>query len=206
MSEICENVEKTVIEENVEKTVVEENGIKTVIEEIKQSYPMVLKRRLPAILTITAILTVLFILQRNELFVTYSNTSAEESAGQINWIKILEYIGILCIPFAMFLLNIKPILKRIGKWQWLALPVNCFAILCIVEILNDTSLGSKMIAVWLINLAIYMAFFFMILYGTGRLGLALVSGDMTLFVLAVINYYKILYRGSPFFLWDVSLE
>jgi phosphoglycerol transferase MdoB-like AlkP superfamily enzyme len=90
--------------------------------------------------------------------------------------------------------------KRISTTILLCMPLIMFTI---VEILNDFSFFNKHVQVYLINYIYYLLLYLILFAAINRLRISIFVSNILIYTLAVINYYKILFRGEPLQVWDI---
>lgn len=72
-----------------------------------------------------------------------------------------------------------------------------------VEILNDNSLFSKSVQALLVNYVFYLMIYILSFAVINRLRVSIIVSNLLIYTVAVINYYKILFRGEPVQIWDI---
>ncbi len=90
--------------------------------------------------------------------------------------------------------------KRISAVILLLMPLLMFTI---VEILNDFSFFNKHFQVYLINYIYYLLLYLIFFTAINRLRISIFVVNLLIYTLAVINYYKILFRGEPLQVLDI---
>lgn len=89
---------------------------------------------------------------------------------------------------------------RASKAILFCMPLIMFTI---VEILNDYSFFNKNPQVYVINYIYYLLLYVILFVLINRLRISMIAVNVVIYVLAVINYYKILFRGEPLQVWDI---
>ncbi|MBO7450370.1 MAG: sulfatase-like hydrolase/transferase [Clostridiales bacterium] len=115
----------------------------------------------------------------------------------------ISLISILSASFsALLVLHIDKARRKVICYFILALmPVVSFLL---VEILNANSITNKIFAAYFVNYILYFliyCFFFAI---TNKLRFAVLFSNTAIFILALINFYKLEFRGEPLSLSDVA--
>ncbi|MBN1892803.1 MAG: sulfatase-like hydrolase/transferase [Clostridiales bacterium] len=72
-----------------------------------------------------------------------------------------------------------------------------------VEILNDNSLFSKSVQAFFVNYIFYLLIYVLSFAVINRLRVSIIVSNLLIYTVAVINYYKILFRGEPVQIWDI---
>ncbi len=73
----------------------------------------------------------------------------------------------------------------------------------VVEILNDFSVFGKHVLVYIINYVFYLLIYLLFFVLINRLRISVIVATLLIYTVAVINYYKILFRGEPVQVWDI---
>ena len=73
----------------------------------------------------------------------------------------------------------------------------------IVELLNGNSVFKKSAPAYIINYIYYLVLYVVLLVLFNRFRLTTIIVNLLLFVVAIFNYFKLLWRGEPVQLWDV---
>jgi phosphoglycerol transferase MdoB-like AlkP superfamily enzyme len=90
--------------------------------------------------------------------------------------------------------------RRISTAIIFTMPLLIFTI---VEILNDFSFFNKHFQVYVVNYIYYLLLYVILFAAINRLRISILASNIVIYVLAVINYYKILFRGEPLQVWDI---
>lgn len=72
----------------------------------------------------------------------------------------------------------------------------------LVEILNSNSIANKILAAYFINYVIYLVIYCFFYAITNRLRFAVLFANTIIFIIAVINFYKLQFKGEPVSLLD----
>ena len=89
--------------------------------------------------------------------------------------------------------------------------VICYVILAVmpaitfllVEILNANSITGKILAAYFVNYIIYFLIYCLFFAITNKLRFAVLFSNTAIFIMALINYYKLEFRGEPLSLSDI---
>jgi len=73
----------------------------------------------------------------------------------------------------------------------------------VVEILNDFSVFGKHATVYIVNYVFYFLIYLLLFVLINRLRISVILATLLIYTVAVINYYKILFRGEPVQIWDI---
>lgn len=84
----------------------------------------------------------------------------------------------------------------------LALIISPVAMFFIVEALNDNSALEKITPAYFLNYLAYILIYLVLFALTNHLRISVIVSNTILYLLAVINYFKILFRGEPLQPWD----
>lgn len=90
--------------------------------------------------------------------------------------------------------------RKMGMAVLLLMPLIMFFV---VESLNGNSIGVKSLYVLLVNYVLYFIIYSFMFAIINKLRIAVVASNVLIFILAIINYYKLEFRGEPFSLSDV---
>ncbi|MBN1775796.1 MAG: LTA synthase family protein [Clostridiales bacterium] len=91
-------------------------------------------------------------------------------------------------------------LKKTSTAVLLVMPLISFLV---VEILNDFSLFGKQPQAYIVNYIFYLLIYLLLYALINRLRISVIAANLLIYTVAVINYYKILFRGEPVQLWDI---
>ncbi len=91
-------------------------------------------------------------------------------------------------------------LKKASLTVLFAMPLLSFFV---VEILNDFSLFGKQPQAYFVNYIFYLLIYLLLYSLINRLRISVIVTNILIYTVAVINYYKILFRGEPVQLWDI---
>lgn len=110
-------------------------------------------------------------------------------------------ISILLAGFsATLVLNLSQKTRKVIAFAVLfIMPAVSFVL---VEILNANSIANKILAAYFINYIIYLVIYCFFYAITNRLRFAILFANTVIFVLAIINFYKLEFRGEPLSLLD----
>lgn len=78
-----------------------------------------------------------------------------------------------------------------------------FLVFFIAEMLNDWSFFDKKIEVYLVNYLFYLLIFTFLFSIINRLCISVIISSALFYTVAVINYFKLLFRGEPVQIWDI---
>lgn len=118
----------------------------------------------------------------------------------------ISLISILLTGFsALLVLNLDHKIRKIIAFVILAImPAISFVL---VEMLNANSIANKILAAYFINYIIYLVIYIFFYAITNRLRFAVLFANTIIFILAIINFYKLEFRGEPLSLLDaVSIK
>ncbi|MBR6880247.1 MAG: LTA synthase family protein [Clostridiales bacterium] len=73
----------------------------------------------------------------------------------------------------------------------------------VAECLNDSSVFRKTPIVWIVNYILYAAIYWIFFAITNHLRFTVLFSNILIFIIAIINYYKIEFRGEPFSFSDI---
>lgn len=85
----------------------------------------------------------------------------------------------------------------------LALVISPLAMFFIVEALNDNSAMQKITPAYFLNYLAYILIYLILFAVTNQLRVSVIVSNTVLYILAVINYFKLLFRGEPLQPWDL---
>jgi len=76
------------------------------------------------------------------------------------------------------------------------------AMFFIVEALNDNSAFKKITPAYILNYMAYILIYLVLFALTNRIRVSMIAANTVLYVLALINYFKLQFRGEPIQPWD----
>ena len=123
---------------------------------------------------------------------SYFNTGA--FAGSV-------FLILLCV--AVMLLEVEIPQKFRGHAGRLLLFLTPVAMFFLVEALNDNSALDKRAQVYSLNYAYYFILYVIVFVLINRLKISMVISNTVIYILAVINYFKLMFRGEPLQPWDI---
>ncbi len=113
-------------------------------------------------------------------------------------------VSIVCVVISAFtallVFNFNDIKRRI--FCWIIMILMPAVMYVVVELLNEQSLiktPQAMVLNYLLYLAIYLFFFAV----TNRLRFTVMFSNVLIFIIGIINFYKLEFRGEPFTLSDI---
>lgn len=115
---------------------------------------------------------------------------------------IVSAVSILVTAFTILLvLGLDEKLRRKACFViMLTMPLVTFVL---AEVLNGNSLTSKKIAAYFINYILYLIIYCLFFAITNKLRFTVLFSNTLIFVLAVVNYYKLEFRGEPLLITDI---
>lgn len=121
-----------------------------------------------------------------------------------------HYIGFFLSLFSVILaggtillqLNIDEAKRRkICLFIMLLMPLVMFIV---VESLNSGSAFKKTPIVWIVNYLLYLTIYSLFFFITNRLRFTVLFSNTLIFIIAIVNFYKLEFRGEPFTLSDFA--
>jgi len=123
-----------------------------------------------------------------------------------SYFNMPAFIGCIVLILLCCLIFFLPF-KLSGKYGTLAgtlifllYPVAMFFI---VEVLNENSALDKITQAYLVNYVFYLLIYLVFFVLINRLRISMLVSNTIIYILAVINYFKILFRGEPLQPWDI---
>ena len=115
---------------------------------------------------------------------------------------VISVISIVAAAFsATLVLHIDSHKRKIICYVILAvMPAITFLL---VEILNANSITGKILAAYFVNYIIYFLIYCLFFAITNKLRFAVLFSNTAIFIMALINYYKLEFRGEPLSLSDI---
>lgn len=131
-------------------------------------------------------------------------TNTELGYAQFHYTTFVFSIIFASLSSGIILLRLD-LSRKIRKWICLGLMFTVpLLMFIVVESLNGQSAFSKTIAVWLVNylfyLLLYVAFFAL----TNKFRFTTLLANAVIYLMALVNYYKLEFRGEPFTLNDFA--
>lgn len=129
--------------------------------------------------------------------------NAQYGFSRINFPAYFVSLGmiLLCVIAALTDLRFEEKGRKRAGWAVLfVMPAISFLI---VEILNDFSFFGKNIQVYIVNYIFYLLIYLFSFWAINRLKISVIVANLLIYTIAVINYYKILFRGEPVQIWDI---
>ncbi len=123
---------------------------------------------------------------------TYFNTSA--FAGCIFLILLCGFVSLLQVEISE---------KRRGLAGRLVLFLMPVAMFFLVEALNDNSAFDKKVQAYPLNYAYYFLLYIIFFVLINRLRISMLISNTIIYFLAVVNYFKLMFRGEPLQPWDL---
>lgn len=90
--------------------------------------------------------------------------------------------------------------SHIGRLLLFLTPIAMFFL---VEALNDNSALDKRVQVYSLNYIYYFILYLIVFVLINRLRISMVISNTVIYLLAVINYFKLIFRGEPLQPWDI---
>lgn len=84
----------------------------------------------------------------------------------------------------------------------IAVVLSPVAMFFIVEALNDNSAFKKITPAYILNYMAYILIYLVLFAVTNRIRISMIAANTVLYVLALINYFKLQFRGEPIQPWD----
>lgn len=85
----------------------------------------------------------------------------------------------------------------------IAILVSPIVIFAIVEELNNNSVFAKITPAYFLNYLIYLLIYLLLFSIINRLRISMILSNTLIYILGVINYYKLQFRGEPLQPWDL---
>jgi len=130
-------------------------------------------------------------------------TMAQYGYTYFNTFAFVSCIFLALLCGAVMLMEVKIPEKRrklAGKLVMFLTPVAMFFL---VEALNDNSALNKKVQAYPLNYVYYLILYVIFFALINRLRISMLVSNTIIYILAVINYYKLMFRGEPLQPWDI---
>ena len=130
-------------------------------------------------------------------------SNAQIRYSQMNYLSIVISVFLVLLCSFLALINVDLSEKgseRLTMTVLFLMPVLMFTI---VELLNNNSVLLKATPVYVINYVFYLLLYILCFILFNRFRLTTIVINSVIMVLAVFNYFKLLWRGEPIQLWDI---
>lgn len=138
----------------------------------------------------------------------YDDTLHLQSNAQICYSE-MDYLGMVISIFLLLLCSATALInvhlsekdnEKLTLAVMFLMPILMFVI---VELLNNNSVLRKTFAIYLINYVFYLLLYVILFVSFNRFHITTIVANTVLMVLAVFNYFKLLWRGEPIQILDV---
>lgn len=136
-------------------------------------------------------------------FLEAKQVNAQFGYEKMNYAALVGALALVVVCFLVAVTEVKMSSKAHRIWAYGTLALMPMIIFVIVEMLNDFSFFVKDSQVYVVNYLFYLLIFLLVFTVVNRLRASVILVSALIFVLAVINYYKILFRGEPLQVWDI---
>lgn len=130
-------------------------------------------------------------------------TNAHYGYTYFNYTSFFASIALilLCGVLIFFRLEIPAKYRPLAGWA--ALLVTPAAMFFIVESLNDNSALHKIKPAYPLNFIFYLLLYLIVFAIFNNVRISLIAVNTVIYVLAVINHFKLMFRGEPLQPWDI---
>ncbi|NLO62921.1 MAG: sulfatase-like hydrolase/transferase [Clostridiaceae bacterium] len=129
--------------------------------------------------------------------------NAQYGYEQINYIAFFVSLGLLLLCGAAALVDLRLSERQTKAFSFGVMLIMPLVSFLIAEILNDSSLLGKTPQAYVVNYIFYLLIYMLMFTIINRLRISVIVSNLLIYTVAVINYYKILFRGEPVQLWDI---
>lgn len=130
-------------------------------------------------------------------------TNAQYGYSYFNTAAFAGSVFLILLCGAVMLLEVEIPEKFRAHAGRLLLFLTPVAMFFLVEALNDNSALAKRVQVYSLNYAYYFILYVIVFVLINRLKISMVISNTVIYVLAVINYFKLMFRGEPLQPWDI---
>ena len=130
-------------------------------------------------------------------------TSAQYGYSYFNTGAFIGSALLILLCSFVFLLDVKIPEKRRALAGKLVLLFTPIAMFFLVEALNDNSALTKKAQAYPLNYVYYIILYAIFFTLINRLKISMLISNTIIYVLAVINYFKLIFRGEPLQPWDI---
>jgi len=110
---------------------------------------------------------------------------------------------LILLSGALLLIDVELSVKQRNIAGWIVMILTPVAMFFLVEALNDNSALDKRMQVYSLNYAYYIILYVICFVLINRLRVSMLVSNSIIYVLAVINYFKLMFRGEPLQPWDI---
>jgi len=130
-------------------------------------------------------------------------TNAQYGYSYFNTAAFAGSVFLILLCGAVMLLEVEIPEKLRAHAGRLLLFLTPVAMFFLVEALNDNSALNKRVQVYSLNYVYYFILYVIVFALINRLKISMVISNTVIYVLAVINYFKLMFRGEPLQPWDI---
>ena len=130
-------------------------------------------------------------------------SNAQIRYSQMNYISIVISVFLILLCSFLALINVDLTEKGSEKLTMTVLFLMPVLMFTIVELLNNNSVLLKQLPVYLINYVFYLLLYILLFILFNKFRLTTIIINSVVMVLAIFNYFKLLWRGEPIQLWDI---